>query len=95
MLQPGKLTLAELEATTSLWLTWLLTFNDTSIAGEEASLAEGSLVLSVDLDESTSDSETEGTSLTIVATTLQVDLDVILLSYTYLVERLLNDVLKD
>ena len=92
---PVCLTLTELEATTSLGLTWLLTFNDTGIAGEEASLAECCLVLSIDLNESACDGETNGTSLAIETTALEVHLDIVLLSYTYLVEGLLYDELKD
>ena len=61
LISPKKLTLAELEATTSLWLTWLLTFNDTGITSEEASLAKSCLRLSVNLDECTCDGETEST----------------------------------
>ena len=91
----NPLALAELEATASLGLTWLLTFNDTCIAGEEACLAESGLRLSVDLDECTCDGEAESACLAIIATTLQVNLDVVLLSYADLVERLLDDILKD
>ncbi len=89
------LTLAELEATACLWLTWLLTFYYAGITCEESGLAESRLGLGVNLDECTCDGETECLSLALVATTLKVYLDVVLLGNSDFVEGLLNDVLKD
>ena len=52
-------------------------------------------MLSIDLYECACNCETNGTSLAIEATTLEVHLDIVLLGNTYFVERLLNDELKD
>jgi len=88
------LTLTELEATTSLGLTWLLTLNLTGIAGQETVVFQALLILSINLDECTGDSEAESLALTSEATTVEVGLDVIFLSYLQQVQRLLNHVLE-
>jgi hypothetical protein len=89
------LTLRELEATTSLWTTWLLTLNLTRVASEEAVILEVLLILSVNLNECASDSEAESLALTCETATVEVSLDVILLSYFKKLQRLLNNILQD
>ena len=89
------LTLAELETTTSLWLTWLLTLNGTRVASHESVILQSLLVLSVHLNECACDSEAESLALACEAATVKVCLDVILLCYLKELEWLLNHVLED
>ena len=75
-----ELTLTELEAATSLGLTWLLTLYLTAVACQETFVLQLLLVFFIDLHQSTGDSEAESLALTCEATTVEVSLDVILLS---------------
>ena len=88
------LTLAELEALTSLRTTRFLTLNLTSVTSHEALSLQCRLVLRINLNECASDSQTQRLCLSLVSATVQVDLDIIFLSYIQLCERLLNDVLQ-
>ena len=85
---PRGLTLTELEATTSLGLTWLFALYSTWVAGHEAFGAKSLLILSVNLYESASDGETQSLALTCVATSEEIHLDVILLGNLKFLERL-------
>ena len=89
------LTLAELETTTSLWLTWLLTLNGTRVASHESVILQSLLVLSVHLNECACDSEAESLALACEATTVEVSLDVILLNSVESQQRLLYYILYD
>ena len=89
------LTLTELEATTCLGLTGLLTLNLTSIAGQETVVFQSLLVLGINLDQCTGDSEAQSLALTSETTTVEVGLDVILLSDLQEVQRLLHHILQD
>ena len=91
----SRLTLTELEATTSLRLTWLLTLNLTAITCQETSVLQLLLILFVHLDEGTGDSHAQGLALASETTTVEVHLDVVLLSHLEQVQRLLNHVLQD
>jgi len=86
-----RLTLRELELTTSSGLTGLLTLYDTVVASHEAGCTQRSLVVRIDLDESTSDTETRGLALTGGATAIDVDIDVVAILYTEESQRLLHD----
>src|SRR3712207_3634085 len=79
------LTLAELEATTCLWLTRLLTLNGAAVACEEACILESLLVFGVDFHESTCDSEAKGLALACKTATVEVGLDVV---FTINIEQL-------
>ena len=92
---PKGLTLTELEATTSLGLTWLLTLNLTAITCQETCVLQLLLVLFIDLHQSACDSETECLALASETTTIEVHLDIVLLSYFEQVQRLLNHILQD
>ena len=89
------LTLTELEATTSLGLTWLLTLNSTRVACEETLVLQSLLVFGVNLNEGTGDSEAESLALAGKTTTVEVGLYIILLSNFQKVQWLLNHILKD
>ena len=69
------LTLTELEVSTSLWLTWLLTLDSTAVACQESVILQVLLVLSVNLNQCTSDSKTQCLALTSKATTIEVGLN--------------------
>ena len=84
------LTLRELEAATSLWLAWLLTFNSTCITCDEAFSTECLLVFFINFHKCTGDSEAESLTLACVAATSEVCLDVILFSNTKEIEWLLH-----
>lgn len=71
------LTLGELEALTSTWATWLLTFLGAAVAGEEAVLFQGSTELWVHTDESAGDAEADCADLAGDATTIGRDAEVI------------------
>jgi hypothetical protein len=53
------------------------------------------LILSVNLNECASDSKAESLALTCETATVEVSLDVILLSYFKKLQRLLNNILQD
>ena len=89
------LTLAELEATTSLGTTWLLTLYLTAVASHEAFSTECLLVLGIDLNQCAGDSQTESLALTGETATLQVNLDIIRLCNVQQVQGLLNNVLQN
>ena len=89
------LTLTELEVSTSLWLTWLLTLNSTAVACQESLVLKCFLIFSVNLNQCTSDSKTQCLALTSKATTIEVGLNVILTFYTEQLQWLLNHVLQD
>lgn len=91
----GGLTLAELESLAGLGLAGFLALYGTWVACHEAFLAQCALVLGVDFDEGTCDSEAQSLGLSLVAATLEVDGDVILFNCLQGVERLLNDELED
>ena len=86
---PVGLTLTELEATTCLWLTRLLTLNLTAIACQESGILQLLLVILVDLYQCTSNGKAQSLALTSEATTVEVDFDIILLSNLQQVQRLL------
>lgn len=88
-------TLAELEAFASFGLTGFLAFYGARVAGHEALLAEYSLVVGVDFHESAGDTEAESFGLAFVATTVEVDVDVVLFGAIESCEGLLNDELKN
>lgn len=90
-----RLTFAELEALASLGTTGFLTLDGTGVASHEAVLAQQSLVLGVDFHESASDGEAECFSLTLVATTIEIYVDVVFLGDFEERQGLLNDKLKN
>src|SRR5574344_292812 len=92
---PVGLTLTELEATTSLRLTWFLTLNSTAVTCQESVVFQGLLVLSVHLNECTGDSHTQSLALTCKTTTIEVYLNIIFFSYFEQLQWLFNHVLKD
>ena len=89
------LTLTELEATTRLGLTWLLTLYLTAVACQETFVLQRLLILGIDLHQCTGDSEAERLALTSETTSVEVGLDVILLSDLQQVQRLLHHILQD
>ena len=91
----GILTLAELEATTSLGTTRLFTFNGTGVTRHEAFSTECLLVFSVHLHQSTCNSEAKSLALTRKATATEVHLDVILFSHIKKSKGLLYNVLQN
>ena len=90
-----NLTLTELEATTSLRLTWLLTLNLTGIASQESMVLQVLLVLSIDLYECAGNGKAQSLALTSEAATVEGCLDVIFLSDLQQAQRLLHHVLQD
>ena len=90
-----KLTLRELEATTCLWTTWLLTLYLTGITCHEAFCTQGFLVFFINLDQGTCDCETQSLALTCITSATQCNFDIILLGYVKQVQRLLYDILQD
>ena len=87
--EENVLTLAELEATTCLGTTGLLTLYLTAVASHEAFGTECLLVLGIDLNQCAGDSQTQSLALAGVTATLQVNLDIILLCYVQQVQGLL------
>ena len=87
--------LAELEATASLWLTWFLAFNGTSVTGKEALILEGLLIIGVNFDQCACDSETQGLALACETATVEVGFDVVFAFYLEQVQWLLNHILQD
>ena len=83
-----NLTLTELEATTSLRLTRLLALYLTGVASQESVILQVFLVLSIYLDESAGNSETQSLALASEAATVEICLDVIFLSCFQQVQRL-------
>ena len=89
----GRLTLAELEATTCARLTGFLTLDFAGVAGEEAGgLQRGAVSLFIHLAKSAGDSETNGLCLTFGTTTYEGNLDVKLTCSTGDLEGLIGDV---
>ena len=83
------LSFTELELTTSLRLTRLLTFNNTCIASDESGCTKRFLVFCVNLYKSTGNCQTESLTLACVATATESYLDVILVGNIQQVEWLL------
>ena len=77
-----SLTLTELEATTSLGLSGLLTLNNAAVACEETVILQVLLVFGVHLDECAGDSKTQSLALACEAASVEVDLDVVFLFNT-------------
>ncbi len=75
-----RLTLAELESLAGLGLTGFLALYGTRVAGHETLLAQGTLVLGVNLHQGAGDSQAQGLGLSLVTATNEVNLDVIVLS---------------
>ena len=92
---PKGLTLTELEATTCLRLSRLLTLYLTAVACQESGVLQLLLVLLVDLHQGTGNGEAQSLALTCEATTVEVGLDVVLLSNRQQVQRLLHHLLQD
>ena len=90
-----RLTLAELEATTCLWTTWLLSLDLAAVACHETFSTECLLVLSINLHESAGNSEAKSLRLTCVTAAIEVNVDVILLGNVEQSQRLLNHELQD
>ena len=89
------LTLAELETTTCLGTTGLLTLYLAAVTRHEAFCTQGLLVLGIYFHQGTGDSQTHGLRLTSETTTIQVHLNVILLSDIQESQGLLNYELQD
>ena len=89
------LTLAELEALASLGLTGLFAFHGAGVAGHEAVLAQQSLVVGVNLNESAGDSEAQSFGLAFVAAAVEVYVHVVLFSNVEKAQGLFNDELKN
>jgi 16S rRNA G966 N2-methylase RsmD len=62
-------------------LTGLFAFHGAGVAGHEAVATEHSFVFSVDFDKSASDTEAERFSLSFIATTVEINVDVIFFYY--------------
>ncbi len=86
-----RLTLAELESLASLGLSWFLAFYGTRVASHETFLAQSALVLGVNLNQRTCDSESKRLGLSLVTTALDVDGNVIFFYSFEGVEGLLDD----
>ena len=84
-----------MEVLASFWLTRFLTLNFTSVTSQEAFSLESGFILSVDLNECASDSETECLSLALESATVKISLDIIFLCNAEFVQRLENDVTKN
>ena len=91
----AKLTLAELEAATSLGLTGLFTLNGTRVTGHEAFCAESLLIVCVYFYESTGNCKTQCLALSRETSTAKINLDVIFFSHVKKSERLLYNKLQD
>ena len=89
------LTLTELEATTSLGLTGLLTLNGTGVASHEAFSTKSLLVISIDFHECTGNSEAKCLALTSETTTTEGYLNVVLFSNVQKSKGLLYNKLQD
>ena len=74
------LTLTELEATASLRLTRLLALYLAAVACEETVVLQVLLIFGIDLHQSAGDAQTQSLALTSEATSVEVSLDVVLLS---------------
>ena len=92
---PVVLTLAELELTTCTGLTGLLTLNLAGIAGEETGLFQSRAHLGVDFAQSACDTQTSGLGLTLDATAIEVDGDVLVLGSIGSQQRLLHLILEN
>jgi hypothetical protein len=91
----GRLTLAELEATTCARLTRLLALDLASVAGEETGGLQGSAIsLFIHLAKSAGDSKANGLCLTFGTSTYESYLDVKLTSCTGDLKGLVHDVLE-
>jgi len=89
------LTLAELEVTTCLRLSRLLTLNLTCIACEEALCLESLLVLGINLNECAGNGKTQSLALACEAATVESSLDVVLAFCFEQLKGLLDNILKD
>ena len=89
------LTLAELEACACLGASRLFALHNAGVAGEEALVFEGFLVLFIDFHKCACNGESESLALTCKAATVEVHLDVILLSNVEQVQGLLDNILED
>ena len=74
-----QLALAELEATTSLWTSGLLSLDLAAVACHEAFCTKCLLVLCVNLYKSAGNSQTQSLRLASVTATVEVNIDVVLL----------------
>ena len=83
------LTLAELELATCSGLTGLLTLNLAGIAGQESGLLQHRTHLGVNLAQCASDTQTSGFGLSLDATAIEVDSDVVALDSVGSQQRLL------
>src|SRR5690606_27854258 len=90
-----RLTLGELEGTTGLGLTVLLTFNNTAVAGQEATLLQSRTQSRFEVGESLGDTVTNGTGLTGQTTTSDGHVDVVLVEALSSNDRLLDDQLQN
>ena len=90
-----RLTLAELEATTCLWTSGLLSLDLAAVACHEAFSTKCLLVLCVDLYKSAGNSEAKSLRLSGVAATVKVNINIILLGNVEQSQRLLNHELQD
>ena len=72
-----------------------LTLNNTPLASYETSRSQDALILRINLNQRTGDRQTSSLRLALETTTLQVDVDIILLCYVQLSQRLLNYELQD
>ena len=86
------LTLTELEAAACLGTTRLLALNNARVAGQEAFILEGFLVLGVNLDESAGDAQAQSLALAGKAATVEIGLYVIVALDTEQLKRLLDTV---
>ena len=92
---PNILTLTELEATTSLRTSRLLTFYLAGITCHEALGTQGLLVLGINLDQRTCDGKTQSLALTCETATLQINLDIVFLCTVQSCQWLLYDILQN
>ena len=89
------LTFTELESLTSFRTSRFLTFNSTRVTSNETFCTKSGFVFRIDLNQCASDSQASCLRLSFEATSIEVDLDIILFCNVQLCERLLNNELKD
>ena len=90
-----RLTFTELESLTSFRTSRFLTFNSTRVTSNETFCTKSGFVFRIDLNQCASDSQASCLRLSFEATSIEVDLDIILFCNVQLCERLLNNELKD
>ena len=89
------LTFAELELLTGTGLTGFLTLDHTRVAAHQTFSLQGGTILGVDLAEGAADGETQSLGLAVDATTVEVDLDVVLAEGLGQHHRLFNHIVED